>query len=272
MPDKEGSITPVWLIPTVLRWMPPLLFLILFFKEIATTLVLVIAWLWHLFAGSILAITAADAQAILIVSYNVIIGFGICFLPCLFLLAAQALLPVGSLQDTFQTALHFLLFILGGHGAAIFVKDGKVHADAKELRRSRPGVAVIDFNSALVLERVVEWSRERVGHRGGARSYSPCMGHPSKNFTEGMQARADLWSGTDLHPPRGKSSRSRRYAQNPGGPGGGVVWGRGSPPPSPHQRYKYTGRPRRAKRARLYARRHRIGHDDHRALSQSARM
>ena len=145
MPDKEGSSTPAWLIPTVLRSMPPLLFLILFVKEIATIVGFVIAWLWHLFAGSILTITAADAQAVLTVAYD-IIGLGAIFLLCVILLAAQALLPVGSLQDICQTALHFLLFILGGHGAAIFVKDGKVHADAKELRRSRPGVAVIDFN------------------------------------------------------------------------------------------------------------------------------
>ncbi len=152
--DKESSSTPAWLIPTVLGSVP-LLFLMLFFKEIATIFVLMVAWLLHLFAGAILAVTATDSQAVLTIAYNDIIGLGAIFLLCVSLLAAQALLPVGSMQDIFQTALHFVLFILGGHGAAIFVKDGKVHADAKELRQSRPGVAVIDFNSALVLERVV---------------------------------------------------------------------------------------------------------------------
>ena len=76
------------------------------------------------------------------------------FLTCLFIMSTQALLPVNSLQEVLQTAFQFLVFMLGLHGPAVLIKDGKVYAEAAELRRVLPGVAVIDFNSALVLEPV----------------------------------------------------------------------------------------------------------------------
>jgi hypothetical protein len=47
-----------------------------------------------------------------------------------------------------------ILFIFNRHGPAVFVSDGKLKADAEELRRYGSGVAVVDFNSAMVLEAI----------------------------------------------------------------------------------------------------------------------
>ncbi len=71
-----------------------------------------------------------------------------------FLISSQALLPVSNWKEILQTWDHLVLFFLGAHGPAIFIKDGKLKATAEELRRPVEGVAVIDFNSGMVLEQV----------------------------------------------------------------------------------------------------------------------
>jgi len=63
----------------------------------------------------------------------------------------QALLPAITTQERWRTAFQFILYILGKHGPAVFIKDGQV-LSTKEDVRDGPGVAVVDFNSAVVLE------------------------------------------------------------------------------------------------------------------------
>jgi hypothetical protein len=67
------------------------------------------------------------------------------------LISQQALLPASTPQERWRTAYQFLLFIFRRHGPAVFIKDGKV-LSTKEDARDGPGVAVVDFNSAVVLE------------------------------------------------------------------------------------------------------------------------
>ena len=67
------------------------------------------------------------------------------------LVSQQALLPANTPQERWRTAYQFLVYILGRHGPAVFIKDGKV-LSTKEDVRFGPGVAVVDFNSAVVLE------------------------------------------------------------------------------------------------------------------------
>ena len=66
-------------------------------------------------------------------------------------ISQQALLPAITPQERWRTAFQFITYILGQHGPAVFVKDGKV-LSTKEDVRDGPGVAVVDFNSAVVLE------------------------------------------------------------------------------------------------------------------------
>ncbi len=67
------------------------------------------------------------------------------------LISNQALLPAVTVQEKWRTAFQFVVYILGQHGPAVFVKDGQV-LSTKEDIRDGPGVAVVDFNSAIVLE------------------------------------------------------------------------------------------------------------------------
>lgn len=92
----------------------------------------------------------------LVLLYNLVIGFLFVFLVWLGMLASQAILPVNDFVDAYRTAFHLLLHLLGLHGPAIFVKDGKKRTTKEDLRPG-PGVAVVDFNSAIVIEEQVPY-------------------------------------------------------------------------------------------------------------------
>jgi hypothetical protein len=92
---------------------------------------------------------------IIIVSYFLVAALWIV------LISFQALLPVTDLlqdpfqclQDVYRTCWHLLLYMFRLHGPAIFVKNGLTNTTSEDLRRENwPGVVVIDFNSAVVLE------------------------------------------------------------------------------------------------------------------------
>jgi hypothetical protein len=90
--------------------------------------------------------------SILIIIYNFLIGFLAVFFIWLLLLSHQALLPVSNLNEIRRTGWNLILFILRKHGPAIFVKDGAEISTSEDLKREGPGVVVVDFNSAVVLE------------------------------------------------------------------------------------------------------------------------
>jgi len=133
---------------------PFILFLILFRKDVGVTL----NFFWHillLYVGIPMPpFTLERMFSLLIVGFNLFVGFFVFFTIWLYLISKQALLPVSSFAETIQTAALLVFYILRAHGPAVFVKDGKLRADAEELRRNFPGVAVVDSNSALVLEQV----------------------------------------------------------------------------------------------------------------------
>lgn len=88
-------------------------------------------------------------------------GFFLVALLWIGLISFQALLPitdfvknpVQGLIEAYRTAWHLFLYILRLYGPAVSVKDGKVNETAEDLnRKNRPGVVVVDFNSAVVLE------------------------------------------------------------------------------------------------------------------------
>jgi hypothetical protein len=93
--------------------------------------------------------------------FNCLVGFIFVFLLWTALISFQALLPISdllkhpllSIIEAYRTSWHLLLHIFKQHGPAISVVDGKANTTSEdESREGKPGVIVIDFNSAVVLE------------------------------------------------------------------------------------------------------------------------
>jgi hypothetical protein len=91
---------------------------------------------------------------------NCFFGFFVVFLIWVGLISFQALLPITDffqdpiqcIQEAYRASWHLLLHIIHRHGPAIFVKDGKENSTSEDVKREGPGVVVVDFNSAVVLE------------------------------------------------------------------------------------------------------------------------
>ena len=69
------------------------------------------------------------------------------------LLLAQFVLPTQNINDAWKAFTRFWLSLWGRHGPIVFIRDGEVICRPEELNRPGPGVARVDLNSALVLER-----------------------------------------------------------------------------------------------------------------------
>lgn len=142
-----------------LRSIPILLLflsILLFGKEIAAAGGFFLALFKGFFLGEpIPGLSLETSVAILVVLFNFFISFSFFFLIWLWLVSFRALLPVTTTVDKFKTTAYLLLYILRSYGPAVFIKDGRIKADYKELFRDGSGVVVVDFNSAVVLEKKV---------------------------------------------------------------------------------------------------------------------
>lgn len=126
------------------------LFIIAFRFEIGV----VLQFLWgliNLFLGEPLAIHERTLSSIVILIFNLFI-FMIAFIVMVNIVSAQALLPVKTSIEKRRTVWHLILHILRRHGPAIFVENGKVIESEEDKINEGPGVIVIDYNSAVVLE------------------------------------------------------------------------------------------------------------------------
>jgi len=74
------------------------------------------------------------------------------FLGFLFWLS-QFLLPIRLIDERSKAFRSLLLYLFRSHGAAIFVKNGQVIGDVREMKRRLPGVVLVDLSSAIVLDR-----------------------------------------------------------------------------------------------------------------------
>ncbi|MBI4768894.1 MAG: hypothetical protein HY784_00405 [Chloroflexi bacterium] len=74
-------------------------------------------------------------------------------------LISQFVLPVRSLRERLAAVERMALYVIGAHGPIVFVQDGKLVADAEEIKRSGAGVVLIDGASGAVLERNGKFSR-----------------------------------------------------------------------------------------------------------------
>jgi len=131
-----------------------LLFVIAFWQELGVFFGLVLKFLASVVLGNLRLdelVPQENRRELWRLAFNFFVGFAGVFSVWLGLLAAQAILPVEGFVDTYRTAWHLLLYMARRHGPAVFVRDGKV-LSTKEDEREGPGVAVVDFNSAIVLE------------------------------------------------------------------------------------------------------------------------
>lgn len=128
-----------------------LLFLIAFRREI----------LWLLGFPPSFEVVADVLPPAAFLFFPCLVGFVFVSLLWTALISFQALLPISDLlknpilclMETYRTAWHLLLFIFKQHGPALAVTDGVANTTIEDYnRQGLPGVILIDFNSAVVLE------------------------------------------------------------------------------------------------------------------------
>jgi hypothetical protein len=144
-----------------------LLFLIAFWAEIRAVflyLIRVIGIIWPYFPFALLNDQVSiyvSGQIALLGTEEVRRGFGYlggnCVIGAFTFIAmmiwvAQFVLPVRRLDERWSAVKRLFFYLLGLHGPAVFVKDGRILSDIKERKRTRPGVALVDLRSAIVLE------------------------------------------------------------------------------------------------------------------------
>lgn len=95
------------------------------------------------------------------VPFTCVLGFGVVFIVWMVLISFQALLPISNIMtepgkailEAYRASWYLMFHILRLHGPAIFVRDGMRIETSEDLHRDEwPGVVVVDFNSAVVLE------------------------------------------------------------------------------------------------------------------------
>lgn len=97
----------------------------------------------------------ADFSGMSIVTLFVLLILWAAFRKFMVFMTAQFVLPVTLASDRKKAEERFASFISGGHGVAVFVKEGaiierKQEADAKK-ETVKPGVILVDLSSAVVL-------------------------------------------------------------------------------------------------------------------------
>ena len=130
-----------------------LLLLLAFHKEISDILQILLALLKTLILGwPIQFHESIDFKSVLIIGYELMIGFGLVFAVWMLLISRQALIPVQNFQEALGVSWSLLLFMLRKHGPVVYIKDGKALLTSRNKKREGAGVVVIDFNSAVVFE------------------------------------------------------------------------------------------------------------------------
>lgn len=92
-----------------------------------------------------------DAE--LIVEANLFM-FAAFFFVWLWIISANVIFPVAGVRDIVLTAVYLSIHFLGLHGMAAYVRNGRIKAYVEELKRTLPGVVLVDFNSAVAVEKI----------------------------------------------------------------------------------------------------------------------
>ncbi|MGD9091748.1 MAG: hypothetical protein PVF74_02795, partial [Anaerolineales bacterium] len=126
---------------------------------------------------------------------------------------AQYTLPVSSLQERWASISRLYSFLLGSHGPAVHVRNGKLIQRKEEEHRRGPGVVLVDLSSAVVLERRILPSAVSVGvGRFGriARRIFPSRSKKSKKANGKAKDPAARIVGPGLVFTGGKNPRNGR--------------------------------------------------------------
>jgi hypothetical protein len=130
----------------IIPWILFVLFLLSFRKEI-DTFVKWLRWGYQPMPGDV-------AQAFKILYWNTG-AFAFLFLFWLWIVSNRTFFPVSRLREVLCTSMFLIFHLLGMHGMAAYVRNGKIKAYVDELQRTRPGVVLVDFNSAVAVEQIV---------------------------------------------------------------------------------------------------------------------
>lgn len=140
------------------RWLPVIMLAITLFA-FRPEVGIVIRRISNVYAALFLGATPAPvegvARAFGVLFTVFLLSFWLTFLFWLWVISFQALVPVRSIQDIYRLTFLLFLYIFRMHGPTVFIKDGQQHVSRREFRKSAPGIIVVDFNSAVVLEEMI---------------------------------------------------------------------------------------------------------------------
>jgi hypothetical protein len=105
------------------------------------------------FSGQVLQPPSAEEKLALWITFYGPCGFLMYFLLAVFFFS-HFLLPIQDWKDYLVIFGRQLLYLVGFHGPAIFVREGTQLAEPEELSRHRPGVLFIDLASVVVMEKL----------------------------------------------------------------------------------------------------------------------
>lgn len=126
-----------------------------FRQEFITLFQGVWAVLGALFGAQTFELPAGIGKSFQIIIFNFILIFGLTFAVWVLIISSRAIVPVRGLQDIQRLAWLLVMYIAGRHGPCAFVKDGNLENSRGNFHKFAPGIIVVDFNSALVLEEMV---------------------------------------------------------------------------------------------------------------------
>jgi hypothetical protein len=147
--SKKRKIWLTVIFLVMLAWI-----ILAFHNEIFQTFQIFLALLSFAFGRPTIQLPENIIRPLAVLAFN-IIAIYLVYNLWLLIISSQALLPVQNMAEIRRTMQHLRMFIAHAHGPAVFIKDGKPIADPAELKRLAPGLILIDFNSAVVLERQV---------------------------------------------------------------------------------------------------------------------
>ena len=124
------------------------------FKKLAVFGVLLIA---YLLIGVLLGFNGDKTDHTL----EMILDLGICMIGLVGWLVffAQFVLPVNKLKNRWRVIERLLLYVMGGHGPAIFIENGFTRLREGEDKKKGPGVIWLDSASAAILRTAGRFTR-----------------------------------------------------------------------------------------------------------------
>jgi hypothetical protein len=147
---KDKNTYRTWIWTTIIIIL--LAFVLAFWTEISNLYNIILSILRLVFLHARPPEGDKSLHYLAVLAFSCFFSFIPVFLIMAFAVAMQALLPTNTLLESYRTAFHLILHMFKLHGPAVFVRDAAIQSTAEDFKKKGPGVIVIDFNSAVVLE------------------------------------------------------------------------------------------------------------------------